>query len=100
MSTIGNHTLDPPGYDLLALFTGSEGMLGVIVEVTVKLLPKPPFSRVLLAAFDEIEKAGNGVAGIIANGIIPAGFEMMDKAGIRAVEDFVHAGYPTEAEAI
>lgn len=98
--TIGSHALDSPGYDLLALFTGSEGMLGVIVEVTVKLLPKPPFSRVLLAAFDDIEKAGNSVAGIIAEGIIPAGLEMMDKAGIRAVEDFIHAGYPTEAEAI
>lgn len=98
--TIGSHALDSPGYDLLALFSGSEGMLGVIVEVTVKLLPKPPFSRVLLAAFDDIEKAGKSVAGIIADGIIPAGLEMMDKAGIRAVEDFIHAGYPTEAEAI
>ena len=98
--TIGSHALDSPGYDLLALFTGSEGMLGVIVEVTVKLLPKPPYSRVLLAAFDEIEKAGNSVAGIIAHGIIPAGLEMMDKAVILAVEDFVHAGYPLEAEAI
>jgi glycolate dehydrogenase FAD-linked subunit len=98
--TIGSHALDTPGYDLLALFTGSEGMLGVIVEVTVKLLPKPPYSRVLLTAFDDIEKAGNSVAGIIANGIIPAGLEMMDKAGIRAVEDFIHAGYPVDAEAI
>jgi glycolate dehydrogenase FAD-linked subunit len=98
--TIGSHALDSAGYDLLALFTGSEGMLGVIVEVTVKLIPKPPFSRVLLAAFDEIDKAGNSVAGIIAKGIIPSGLEMMDKAGIRAVEDFVHAGYPTDAEAI
>lgn len=100
MITIGNHALDSAGYDLLALFTGSEGMLGVIVEVTVKLIPKPVFSRVLLAAFDDIEKAGNAVAGVIANGIIPAGFEMMDKAGVRAVEDFVHAGYPIDAEAI
>jgi glycolate dehydrogenase FAD-linked subunit len=98
--TIGSHALDSPGYDLLALFTGSEGMLGIVVEVTVKLLPKPPYSRVLLAAFDDIEKAGNSVAGIIADGIIPAGLEMMDKAGIRAVEDFIHVGYPTEAEAI
>jgi glycolate dehydrogenase FAD-linked subunit len=98
--TIGSHALDSPGYDLLALLTGSEGMLGVIVEVTVKLLPKPAFSRVLLAAFDDIEKAGNSVAGIIAKGIIPAGLEMMDKAGIRAVEDFIHAGYPIDAEAI
>ena len=98
--TIGSHALDSPGYDLLALLTGSEGMLAVVVEVTVKLLPTPPFSRVLLAAFDDIEKAGEAVAGIIANGIIPAGLEMMDKAGVRAVEDFIHAGYPTEAEAI
>lgn len=98
--TIGSHALDTAGYDLLALFTGSEGMLGVIVEVTVKLLAKPPFNRVLLAAFDDIEKAGQGVAGIIARGIIPAGLEMMDKAGIKAVEDFIHAGYPTDAEAI
>lgn len=98
--TIGSHALDTSGYDLLALFTGSEGMLGVIVEVTVKLLPKSPFSRVLLAAFNDIEKAGHGVAGIIARGIIPAGLEMMDKAGIKAVEDFIHAGYPIDAEAI
>jgi len=98
--TIGSHALDSPGYDLLALFTGSEGMLGVIVEVTVKLLPKPTFSRVLLAAFDDIENAGNSVASIVANGIIPAGLEMMDKAGVKAVEDFIHAGYPVEAEAI
>lgn len=98
--TIGSHAYDSAGYDLLALLTGSEGMLGVIVEVTVKLIPKAPFSRVLLAAFDDLEKAGNAVAGVIANGIIPAGFEMMDKAGVRAVEAFVHAGYPIDAEAI
>ncbi len=98
--TVGSHAFDSAGYDLLALLTGSEGMLAVIVEVTVKLVPKPPFSRVLLAAFDDVEKAGNAVAGVIAEGIIPAGLEMMDKAGVRAVEDFVHAGYPTDAEAI
>lgn len=98
--TIGSHAFDSAGYDLLALLTGSEGMLGVVVEVTVKLTPKPAFSRVLLAAFDDIEKAGNAVAAIIAEGIIPAGLEMMDQAGVRAVEDFVHAGYPTDAAAI
>lgn len=98
--TIGSHALDSAGYDLLALMTGSEGMLGVVVEVTVKLIPIPPSKRVLLAAFDEIEKAGNAVAAIIANGIIPAGLEMMDKPGVRAVEEFVHAGYPVDAEAI
>lgn len=98
--TIGSHALDAPGYDLLALMTGSEGMLGILVEVSVKLLVKPAFSRVILAAFDDVEKAGDSVAGIIAAGLIPAGLEMMDKAGIRAVEDFVHAGYPVDAEAI
>ena len=98
--TIGSEALDAPGYDLLALMTGSEGMLGIVVEVTVKLLVKPPFSRVILAAFDDVEQAGNGVAGIIAEGIITAGLEMMDKAGVRAVEDFVHAGYPVDAAAI
>ncbi len=98
--TIGSHALDSAGYDLLALMTGSEGMLGILVEVTVKLLVKPSFNRVILAAFDDVEKAGSSVAGIIAEGIIPAGLEMMDRAGIRAVEDFVHAGYPVDAEAI
>ncbi len=98
--TVGSHAMDSAGYDLLALLTGSEGMLGVLVEVTVKLIPKAPFSRVLLAAFADIRKAGNAVVGIIAEGIIPAGLEMMDKASVRAVEDFVHAGYPTDAEAI
>lgn len=98
--TIGSHALDTPGYDLLALMTGSEGMLGILVEVSVKLLVKPPFNRVILAAFDDVERAGDSVAGIIAAGLIPAGLEMMDKAGICAVEDFVHAGYPVDAEAI
>lgn len=98
--TVGSHALDSPGYDLLALFTGSEGMLGVIVEITVKLLKRPAYSSVLLAAFDDVEKAGNGVAGIISNGIIPAGLEMMDRAGVRAVEDFIQAGYPVDAEAV
>ena len=98
--TLGGKTLDGPGYDLLALFTGSEGMLGVIVEVTVKLLPKPERAQVVLAAFDDIEKAGDAVAAIIAAGIIPAGLEMMDNPAIRAAEDYVHAGYPVEAQAI
>lgn len=98
--TVGSHALDNAGYDLLALLTGSEGMLAVVVEVTVKLTPKPPSVRVMLAAFNEIEKAGKAVAAIIANGIIPAGLEMMDKPGVRAVEEFVHAGYPVDAEAI
>jgi len=98
--TIGGSGLDSPGYDLLALMTGSEGMLGVIVEVTVKLLPKPERAQVLLAAFDDVVKAGEAVGNIIAAGIIPAGLEMMDRLAIRAAEDFVHAGYPLEAEAI
>ena len=97
---IGADSLDSAGYDLLALITGSEGMLGVIVEVTLKLISKPLNNRVLLAAFDEIEEAGKGVADIIASGIIPAGLEMMDNGVIRAVEDYLHAGYPVDAAAI
>lgn len=97
---LGGESLDSAGYDLLALMTGSEGMLGVIVEVTLKLLSMPQNNRVLLAAFDKIEEAGKGVADIIASGIIPAGLEMMDNGGIRAVEDYLHAGYPVDAAAI
>ena len=98
--TIGSDALDAPGYDLLALFHGSEGMLGIIVEVTVKLLPIPERAQVVLAAFDDVVKAGVAVGEIIAAGIVPAGLEMMDRLAILAVEDFVHAGYPRDAEAI
>ena len=98
--TIGSQSLDSPGYDLLALLTGSEGMLGVIVEVTVKLLPRPEQAQVILAAFDDVVKAGEAVGAIIAEGIIPAGLEMMDNPAIRAAEDYAHAGYPVDAEAI
>jgi glycolate oxidase len=98
--TLGSDALDSPGFDLLALFTGSEGMLGIITEVTVKLLPKPQVAKVLLASFDSVEKAGAAVADIIAAGIIPGGLEMMDNLAIRAAEDFIHAGYPVDAEAI
>ncbi|WP_210644375.1 glycolate oxidase subunit GlcD [Pseudomonas sp. Tri1] len=98
--TLGSDALDTPGFDLLALFTGSEGMLGIITEVTVKLLPKPQVARVLLASFDSVEKAGRAVGDIIAAGIIPGGLEMMDNLSIRATEDFIHAGYPVDAAAI
>jgi glycolate dehydrogenase FAD-linked subunit len=97
---IGADALDAPGYDLLALMVGSEGMLGIVVEVTVRLLPLPERAQVALAAFDRVEQAGAAVADIIGTGILPAGLEMMDRLAIRAAEDFVHAGYPTDAEAI
>jgi glycolate oxidase len=97
---LGGKALDIPGYDLLALMTGSEGMLGVMVEFTVKLLPKPERAQVLLAVFDEIEKAGDAVAAIIAGGFVPAGLEMMDNLAIRAAEDYAKAGYPVGAAAI
>jgi glycolate oxidase len=97
---VGGGGLDSAGYDLLALLTGSEGMLAVIVEVTVKLLPIPERAQVILAAFDDIAKAGAAVGAIISAGIIPAGLEMMDRLAIQAAEDFVHAGYPRDAEAI
>jgi glycolate oxidase len=98
--TLGGKALDIPGYDLLALMTGSEGMLGVMVEFTVKLLPKPERAQVMLAVFDEIEKAGDAVAAIIAGGFVPAGLEMMDNLAIRAAEAYAKAGYPVEAAAI
>jgi len=97
---IGGEGLDAPGYDLLALLTGSEGMLAVVTEITVKLLPKPQKAQVVLAAFDDVLKAGQAVADVIGAGIIPAGLEMMDKKATAAVEQFVHAGYPLDAEAI
>jgi glycolate oxidase len=96
----GSLAPDAPGLDLLSIVVGSEGMLAVITEVTVKLVPKPQLAQVIMASFDDIGKGGNAVAAIIAAGIIPAGLEMMDKAATRAVEEFVHAGYDTNAEAI
>ena len=96
----GSLALDAPGYDLLPLITGSEGMLAVVTEVTVKLTPKPQLAQCVLAAFDDVVKAGDAVAAIIAAGIIPAGLEMMDRPATAAVEEFVHAGYPLDAEAI
>ena len=97
---IGSAAPDAPGYDLLALLIGSEGMLGVVTEVTVKLVPKPELAQVVMASFDDVAKAGDAVAAIIAAGIIPAGLEMMDKPATAAVEPFVRAGYDLTAEAI
>ena len=97
---LGGKTLDAPGYDLLAAMIGSEGMLGVVTEVVVKLLPEPSVKRALLAAFDDIRQAGDAVAAIIRGGVIPAGLEMMDALAIEAAEDFAHAGYPRDAAAI
>ena len=96
----GSDALDAPGYDLLALAIGSEGMLAVVTEVTVKLLPRPQCARVIMASFDDVEQAGQAVAAVIGAGIIPAGLEMMDKPATRAVEEFVGAGYDLEAAAI
>jgi glycolate oxidase len=98
--SIGGPALDAPGLDLMALLTGSEGLLGVVVEVTVKLLPLPETVRVLVAGFPTVEQAGDCVGRIIAAGIVPAGLEMMDRLAIRAAEDYVHAGYPVDAEAM
>ena len=98
--TIGSEGLASAGPDLLALMIGSEGMLGVVTEVTVRLVPQPPHCQVVLASFDELEHAGDAVSAVIAAGIIPAGFEMMDSHAIRAAEDYVGAGYDTEAAAL
>ncbi len=96
----GSEALDAPGYDLLSVLIGSEGMLAVTVEVTVRLIPKPQLARCIMASFDDMRKAGDAVAAVIAAGIIPAGLEMMDKPMTIAVEAFVHAGYDLNAAAI
>jgi glycolate oxidase len=96
----GSDSLDATGYDMLPLVVGSEGMLAIVMEVTVKLIPKPLLARCIMASFDDVRKAGAAVAAIIAEGIIPAGLEMMDKPMTAAVEDYVHAGYDLNAEAI
>jgi glycolate oxidase len=96
----GGDALDNAGYDLLAVLIGSEGMLAVTIEVTVRLTPKPQLARCIMASFDDVRRAGDAVAAVIAAGIIPAGLEMMDKPMTAAVEDFVHAGYDLDAEAI
>jgi glycolate oxidase len=97
---LGGEALDAPGLDLLAVFIGSEGMLGIVTEVTVKLVPKPQSARVIMASFDDVVTGGNAVASVIAAGIIPAGLEMMDRTSSRMVEPFVKAGYDTDAAAI
>jgi glycolate oxidase len=96
----GSDALDVPGLDLLSAVIGSEGMLAITTEVTVKLVPKPQLARCIMASFDDVRKAGDAVAQVIGAGIIPAGLEMMDKPMTAAVEDFVHAGYDLSAEAI
>lgn len=98
--TLGSTGLDSPGLDLMALVTGSEGLLGIVVEVTVKLLPLPELARVILAGFDSVRAAGDAVGAVVAAGIIPAGLEMMDALAIQAAEDFAQAGYPRDAQAV
>lgn len=95
----GGECLDSPGYDLLALMHGSEGLLAIIIEITVRLTPKPEAAQVILAAFDTLSDAGKAVRDIISDGVIPGGLEMMDRLAIEAAEDFVHADYPL-AEAL
>ncbi|NVK43089.1 MAG: FAD-binding protein [Oceanospirillaceae bacterium] len=97
---IGGEGLDSVGMDLLALMTGSEGLLGIVTEVRVKLLPTPERARVVMAGFDNVQTAGDAVGGIIAAGIIPGGLEMMDTHAIQAAEDFARAGYPRDARAL
>ncbi|MEC9264691.1 MAG: FAD-linked oxidase C-terminal domain-containing protein [Pseudomonadota bacterium] len=97
---IGGKHLDAEGYDLLGIAIGSEGLLGVVTEVTVRLLPKPETARALLIGFPSSEAGGDCVAQVIGSGIIPGGMEMMDKPAIIAAEDFVHAGYPMDCEAL
>jgi glycolate dehydrogenase FAD-linked subunit len=97
---VGGDGLDGPGYDLLALLTGSEGMLGVVVDITVKLLPKPEHAQVVLGAFATAVQASDAVTAIIASGFVPAGLEMMDQMATRATEEYAHAGYPTDAGAL
>jgi glycolate oxidase len=96
----GSEALDAAGLDLMTLMVGSEGMLAVMLEVTVKLIPKPQLARCIMASFDDVRKAGDAVASVISAGIVPAGLEMMDKPMTAAVEDYVHAGYDLDAAAI
>lgn len=98
--TIGHDGLDSAGMDMLAVMTGSEGLLGVVTEITVKLLPTPEKAQVIMVAFNSVQNAGDAVGGVIANGIIPAGLEMMDSHAIIAAEGFAKAGYPVDAKAL
>src|SRR5246500_2526701 len=97
---IGGKCAENAGYDLMGIITGSEGLLGVITEITVRILQKPETARALMVGFAQVEAAGECVAAIIGAGIIPAGMEMMDKPAIHAAEAFVHAGYPLDVEAL
>jgi len=97
---LGGKTLDAPGYDLLGIVNGSEGMLGVITEVTVRILPRPQHARAALLGFPSVESAGQCVADIIGGGIVPAGMEMMDRLATLAAEEFLHVGYPLDVEAV
>jgi glycolate oxidase len=97
---LGGKHLDSEGYDLMGVMTGSEGLLGVVTEVTVRILQKPETARAVLVGFASSEDAGRCVADIISAGIIPGGMEMMDRPAIHAVEEFVHAGYPLDVEAL
>src|SRR3569623_1713005 len=96
----GGKHLDAGGYDLMGILTGSEGLLGVVTEVTVRLLKRPETARALVAGFPRNAQAGAAVAAVIGAGIIPAGMEMMDRPAIHAAEDFVHADYPLDAESL
>src|SRR5579871_356227 len=97
---LGGKHFDAEGYDLLGVVTGSEGLLGVVTEVTVRILPKPAAARALLIGFASVEAAGECVAAVIGAGIIPGGMEMMDRPAIHAAEDFVQVGYPRDVEAL
>jgi glycolate oxidase len=98
--SLGSEGLDSAGFDLLALLNGSEGLLGVVTEITVKLLPIPEKAQLVMGAFDDVRKAGDAVGAVISGGIIPAGLEMMDGHAITAAEDFCHPGYPLDAKAL
>ena len=100
MTRIGSRALDGAGLDLMALLTGSEGLLGIVAEITVRLLPRPQSARVIMAGFASVVQAGDAVGAIIAAGIVPAGLEMMDHLAIRAAEEFVRAGYPVNSRAL